>query len=234
MPPHPACLPAQLAVKATPATVGSRLNQHPIPVPVPNLIRIRIPRPPININNARLSAVSFGCFVYLLFNKTGARPSVLTARKWRAQEPWRAGRPSLPFPFRHPSLLPLHSTNNIRFVCVCPCYLLSFNFAFKRFAPSQHQKDAKRITHTVKVFPCPSPAHSSTRLCWMRAVVGVTRPCWLCVLSFFILRSAPPPTRNLYMSKSPTFRAGPENHHHHHQKLEKQQQPRQQLRWSGN
>lgn len=62
---------------ACPAGRESNPSQHPLPNP----IRIRIPRPPININNARLSAVSFGCFVYLLFNKTGARPSALTARK---------------------------------------------------------------------------------------------------------------------------------------------------------
>lgn len=119
-----------------------------------------------------------------------------------------------------------YSPNNIRFACVCPCYLLSFNFAFKRFAPFAAsaaaskgcKKDHAHIqSDSMPLFPPPprpslSPASQASRL---RAVVGVTRPCAgsLCVLSFFILRSLPPPTK-ICICRKVQHSEQDQNHHH--------------------
>lgn len=116
-----------------------------------------------------------------------------------------ASRAPFPSPCRHPTLLPPHSTNNIRFVCVCPCYLLSFNFAFKRFAPSQHQKDAKRITHTVKVFPCPSPRPLLYPPLPLLNACGRWRHSTLlavCVVIFHFAQRSSPHPKFVYVEKS--------------------------------
>lgn len=108
-------------------------------------------------------------------------------------------------PFPSPSLPTPHSTNNIRFVCVCPCYLLSFNFAFKRFAPSQHQKDAKRITHTVKVFPCPSPRPLLHPPLPLLNACGRWRHSTLlavCVVIFHFAQRSSPHPKFVYVEKS--------------------------------
>lgn len=116
-----------------------------------------------------------------------------------------ASRASFPSPCRHPTLLTPHSTNNIRFVCVCPCYLLSFNFAFKRFAPSQHQKDAKRITHTVKVFPCPYPRPLHHPPLPLLNACGRWRHSTLlavCVVIFHFAQRSSPHPKFVYVEKS--------------------------------
>jgi len=92
-------------------------------------------------------------------------------------------------------------------LCVCHCYLLSFNFAFKRFAPSASKGCAakgSRGQDTESWFRscCQKCVRSSLHFTPLHSTFG--RPC-VVIFHFAHNPAHQSHSRNLYMSKSPTF-----------------------------
>lgn len=110
-------------------------------------------------------------------------------------------------------LLPPLLTHPITYA-LCACVLAIFYHLISHSNvshPSQHQKDAKRITHTVKVIPCHPPlllpVHHSPPPLWqadcVRSLASLDPALALCVCCHFSFCAASPrPPKFVYVEKS--------------------------------
>lgn len=206
-------LPGQPDSESNPSHIPS-----PSPFSFPFIISLARPLTLTMLDCLRCPlAASFICFLI---------KQVLDLQRWRRVNEGRKLPPSslslsllffLPFPplLTHPITYAL-----------CACVLAIFyhlishsNVSHPSQHQQQHQKDAKGSRTQSKSFhaalPSLSPFITHPRLAGKQIACGRWRHStlrWLSVCVVIFHFAQPPPAhRNLYMSKSPTFRAGPES-----------------------